>query len=60
MNTKDLVGIGIGPFNLSIAALCHDSPKLDVAFYDKKSSFCWVGITSSGSSASSLSASSIS
>lgn len=41
MNTKDLVGIGIGPFNLSIAALCHDSPKLDVAFYDKKSSFCW-------------------
>ncbi|AKE51682.1 lysine N(6)-hydroxylase/L-ornithine N(5)-oxygenase family protein [Kangiella geojedonensis] len=41
MNTKDLVGIGIGPFNLSIAALCHDSPKLDVAFYDKKPSFCW-------------------
>ncbi|WP_223670274.1 lysine N(6)-hydroxylase/L-ornithine N(5)-oxygenase family protein [Kangiella shandongensis] len=41
MNTKDLVGVGIGPFNLSIAALCHDIPNLDVAFYDKKSSFCW-------------------
>ena len=41
MSTKDLVGVGIGPFNLSIAALCHDNPKLDVAFYDNKPSFCW-------------------
>lgn len=41
MNTKDLVGIGIGPFNLSIAALCYNNPKLDVAFYDNKEHFCW-------------------
>lgn len=41
MNSKDLVGIGIGPFNLSIAALCYDNPNLDVAFYDNKESFCW-------------------
>jgi|Cruoilmetagenom7_1024161.scaffolds.fasta_scaffold23478_2 lysine N6-hydroxylase len=41
MNIKDLVGIGIGPFNLSIAALCHDIDELDVAFFDQKSHFNW-------------------
>ncbi|ACV27450.1 lysine N(6)-hydroxylase/L-ornithine N(5)-oxygenase family protein [Kangiella koreensis] len=41
MKRKDLVGIGIGPFNLSIAALCHDIPELDVAFFDQKKDFCW-------------------
>lgn len=41
MQTKDLIGIGIGPFNLSIAALCHDIAELDVTFFDQKSYFCW-------------------
>lgn len=41
MHAKDLIGIGIGPFNLSIAALCHDIAELDVTFFDQKSHFCW-------------------
>ncbi|MEW2415953.1 SidA/IucD/PvdA family monooxygenase [Streptomyces sp. NPDC046866] len=42
----DLVGIGIGPFNLSLAALAHGLPAhgagpLDTAFYDERRTFRW-------------------
>lgn len=43
MNTPphDLVGIGIGPFNLSLAALADSLPGLDTAFYDQNPRFTW-------------------
>ncbi|KJY46880.1 lysine 6-monooxygenase, partial [Streptomyces sp. NRRL S-444] len=42
----DLVGIGIGPFNLSLAALAHGLPhqgagELATAFYDQCHDFRW-------------------
>ncbi|MFG2390637.1 SidA/IucD/PvdA family monooxygenase, partial [Streptomyces lavendulae] len=42
----DLVGIGIGPFNLSLAALAHGLPQqgigtLATAFYDQRRDFRW-------------------
>ncbi|MGC0377925.1 lysine N(6)-hydroxylase/L-ornithine N(5)-oxygenase family protein [Streptomyces sp. SAI-229] len=37
----DLVGIGIGPFNLSLAALAHPLPELNTAFYDQHPHFTW-------------------
>ncbi|MEU9994882.1 SidA/IucD/PvdA family monooxygenase [Streptomyces sp. NPDC050848] len=38
----DLVGIGIGPFNLSLAALAHGVPGgLDTAFYEQSPAFHW-------------------
>lgn len=42
----DLVGIGIGPFNLSLAALAHGLPhqgagELATAFYDQRRDFRW-------------------
>ncbi|MEV8453524.1 SidA/IucD/PvdA family monooxygenase [Streptomyces sp. NPDC052095] len=39
----DLVGIGIGPFNLSLAALAHGVPDhpLDTAFYEQRPAFHW-------------------
>ncbi|GAA2918005.1 lysine N(6)-hydroxylase/L-ornithine N(5)-oxygenase family protein [Streptomyces mexicanus] len=37
----DLVGIGIGPFNLSLAALAHPLSELDTAFYDQRPRFRW-------------------
>ncbi|MEV8527068.1 MULTISPECIES: lysine N(6)-hydroxylase/L-ornithine N(5)-oxygenase family protein [unclassified Streptomyces] len=37
-----LVGIGIGPFNLSLAALAHGVPGgLDTAFYEQRRAFHW-------------------
>ncbi|MFI6683488.1 lysine N(6)-hydroxylase/L-ornithine N(5)-oxygenase family protein [Streptomyces sp. NPDC050485] len=37
-----LVGIGIGPFNLSLAALAHGVPGgLDTAFYEQRHAFHW-------------------
>ncbi|MEV5436312.1 SidA/IucD/PvdA family monooxygenase [Streptomyces sp. NPDC052682] len=38
---RDLVGIGIGPFNLSLAALAHPLTELDTAFYDQRPAFGW-------------------
>ncbi|MFF8945005.1 lysine N(6)-hydroxylase/L-ornithine N(5)-oxygenase family protein [Streptomyces sp. NPDC014864] len=38
---RDLVGIGIGPFNLSLAALAHPLPGLDTAFYEQRPAFEW-------------------
>ncbi|WP_078491551.1 lysine N(6)-hydroxylase/L-ornithine N(5)-oxygenase family protein [Streptomyces yerevanensis] len=38
---RDLIGIGIGPFNLSLAALAHPLAELDTAFYDQRPAFDW-------------------
>ncbi|MFI5566190.1 lysine N(6)-hydroxylase/L-ornithine N(5)-oxygenase family protein [Streptomyces sp. NPDC051740] len=38
---RDLVGVGIGPFNLSLAALAHSLPGLSTAFYDRSPRFTW-------------------
>ncbi|MFI9649785.1 lysine N(6)-hydroxylase/L-ornithine N(5)-oxygenase family protein [Streptomyces sp. NPDC052040] len=38
---RDLVGIGIGPFNLSLAALAHPLTELDTAFYEQRPGFDW-------------------
>ncbi|MFI8188024.1 lysine N(6)-hydroxylase/L-ornithine N(5)-oxygenase family protein [Streptomyces sp. NPDC085946] len=38
---RDLVGIGIGPFNLSLAALAHPLTALDAVFYDQRPAFTW-------------------
>lgn len=37
----DLVGVGIGPFNLSLAALADGVPELDALFLDAKPAFSW-------------------
>ncbi|GAB3278599.1 lysine N(6)-hydroxylase/L-ornithine N(5)-oxygenase family protein [Parasphingorhabdus pacifica] len=37
----DLVGVGIGPFNLSAAALADQVPDLSVAFLDESPTFSW-------------------
>ncbi|WP_241778535.1 SidA/IucD/PvdA family monooxygenase [Streptomyces sp. AcH 505] len=37
----DLVGVGIGPFNLSLAALCDRAPELRTLFLDAKPAFSW-------------------
>lgn len=44
MNTEkiyDLIGIGIGPFNLGLAALTHNIENLDALFIDKNDAFHW-------------------
>ncbi|MEU6808461.1 SidA/IucD/PvdA family monooxygenase [Streptomyces sp. NPDC046831] len=38
---RDLVGIGIGPSNLSLAALAHPLTALDTVFYDQRPRFDW-------------------
>ncbi|MGX2997833.1 lysine N(6)-hydroxylase/L-ornithine N(5)-oxygenase family protein [Streptomyces sp. JNUCC 64] len=38
---RDLIGIGIGPFNLSLAALAHPLTSLDAVFYDERPAFHW-------------------
>ncbi|MET8826783.1 SidA/IucD/PvdA family monooxygenase [Streptomyces sp. NPDC004610] len=38
---RDLVGIGIGPFNLSLAALAHPLAELDAVFYEQRPAFHW-------------------
>jgi lysine N6-hydroxylase len=37
----DIIGIGIGPFNLSLAALCSEIPDLKCIFFDMASEFNW-------------------
>lgn len=39
--TQDLIGVGIGPFNLSLAAMCQDSCQLQSAFFDANPTFSW-------------------
>ncbi|MGW2743424.1 lysine N(6)-hydroxylase/L-ornithine N(5)-oxygenase family protein [Streptomyces sp. NPDC001450] len=38
---RDLVGIGIGPCNLSLAALAHPLAELDAVFYELRPAFAW-------------------
>jgi lysine N6-hydroxylase len=40
MKVYDVIGIGIGPFNLGLAALLDDKP-INSLFFDKKAEFCW-------------------
>ncbi|MCY7295230.1 lysine N(6)-hydroxylase/L-ornithine N(5)-oxygenase family protein [Alteromonas sp. a30] len=40
-NQLDLIGVGIGPFNLSIAALSATKPQLSSLFFEKKEEFAW-------------------
>lgn len=37
----DLIGIGIGPFNLGLAALLEAAPEVDALFFDRKPQFQW-------------------
>lgn len=37
----DLIGIGIGPFNLGLAALIEEQPALTSIFFDKEEGFNW-------------------
>jgi lysine N6-hydroxylase len=37
----DIIGIGIGPFNLGLAALCCDIPQLNCIFFDQSPEFNW-------------------
>ena len=42
--TYDIIGVGIGPFNLGLAALTQplvDSGEISAAFFDKRPAFCW-------------------
>lgn len=37
----DVIGVGLGPFNLSIAALAAEKDSLSTLFLDKKTHFAW-------------------
>ena len=41
MDKLDLVGIGIGPFNLSLAAQLDDVRDVKYAFLEQKAEFAW-------------------
>jgi lysine N6-hydroxylase len=41
MRTHDLVGVGLGPFGLSLAALADGLPDLDAVFLDQRADFAW-------------------
>ncbi|WP_226657926.1 lysine N(6)-hydroxylase/L-ornithine N(5)-oxygenase family protein [Guptibacillus hwajinpoensis] len=40
-NTYDLIGVGIGPFNLGLAALLDPINEVNALFFDQKSEFDW-------------------
>jgi len=37
----DLAGVGVGPFNLSVAALLADTPQLQARFFESRDRFAW-------------------
>ena len=39
--THDLLGVGIGPFNLSLAALLDPVDGVDAVFFDQADGFAW-------------------
>jgi lysine N6-hydroxylase len=41
LKVYDIIGIGIGPFNLGLAALADSIPNLSCAFFDQNPSFNW-------------------
>ncbi len=40
-NIKDVIGIGLGPYNLGLAALLDNVPELEAAFFDESPEFAW-------------------
>lgn len=40
-NSYEIIGIGIGPFNLGLAAMCHNIKDLQCLFIDSNDSFNW-------------------
>lgn len=41
MKNIDILGIGIGPFNLGLAALLFHHPEIKAVFLEKKPQFRW-------------------
>ncbi|PRP92610.1 L-lysine N6-monooxygenase [Enhygromyxa salina] len=41
INEVDLAGVGVGPFNLSIAALADEIPELHTRFFERRERFAW-------------------
>lgn len=41
LNSYDIIGIGIGPFNLGLAVMAAGVPGLRCLFIDRSQSFCW-------------------
>lgn len=39
--TLDLIGVGIGPFNLGLAAMLEAAPEIKALFLEQKPRFCW-------------------
>ena len=37
----DFIGVGLGPFNLSLASLLHEKSDLNYLFFDQKTQFEW-------------------
>ncbi|KGP72740.1 lysine N(6)-hydroxylase/L-ornithine N(5)-oxygenase family protein [Pontibacillus yanchengensis] len=37
----DIIGVGIGPFNLSLAALLEDQPEINALFFEQTETFNW-------------------
>ncbi|AFC33261.1 L-lysine 6-monooxygenase [Paenibacillus mucilaginosus 3016] len=37
----DVVGVGIGPFNLGLAALLQKAPEIEAVFFERKAQFGW-------------------
>jgi lysine N6-hydroxylase len=37
----DIIGIGIGPFNLGLSALLHKIPQMTRIFFDESNKFNW-------------------
>lgn len=40
-HTHDVIGIGLGPFNLGLAALAHDLEDVDGVFLESRDEFSW-------------------
>ncbi|MCF6139067.1 lysine N(6)-hydroxylase/L-ornithine N(5)-oxygenase family protein [Pseudalkalibacillus berkeleyi] len=40
-HVHDLIGVGIGPFNLSLAALLDQIPEVDAVFFEQREGFDW-------------------
>ncbi len=43
MQSLDLIGIGIGPFNLGLASLLSSHPQIVSTFFERKPQFSWHG-----------------
>jgi lysine N6-hydroxylase len=41
VHTHDVIGVGVGPFNLGLAALLHPIPEIDALFLEARPEFAW-------------------